>query len=450
MRSHASSFLLSGFLLCLTCLLTSCQTPQETLPATWASIESQWKQTLAQNYNPEQPVNLSWDDAVERMRLHNTKLKRAQLDIQRSRDNVSQVYWNLVPLLNLQLRANTRIQDISSFGWDNFSFDINALINLPGLVNMQSSLFGARLSLLRSELARFLAEREQTIELYHAFRAYESLQQRLAFLEFSEQQASLWRNIDPFQAARQREELRRLRRSLEHESDQLQQTLHRLIGLSPHWWQPQPDTLPQWDYLQQPLVLEDMRQTGFLQSLFLATELEGAAAHIRGIRLQYWPDLNITISGPPLYQTSNGKDKFWDAGEVQIFAATFWQLDTQGRIQRHLKQAEVETAIQEEELKLQSVEQARRLRHGQQLYQELTSELTNLDKDLQWLQELLQAGQGSDPVRNLQAIQTLSEERTQLQGRLDEIVTQFWFVDERRWTFDSKRFLSEDASAHEN
>ncbi len=447
MRPNAYSSLLTTILFCSAFLFTSCQTPQETLPSTWANIEAQWKDTLAQDYNPGQPVPLTWDDAVKHMRANNIKLQRARLDIHRSQDSIRQIYWNLVPLLNVQLRANTRLQDISSISWSNLSFDINSLINVPGLINMQSNLFGARLSLLRAELALLLAEREQTMEIYRVFRDYQTLQQRLSFLEFSEQQANLWRNIDPFQSARQREELRKLRRSLEHQSDEIQQSLHRLIGLSPHWWQPQPETLPQWDYLQQPLVLEDMKQTGFLQSLLLATELEGEAARIKGISLMYWPDLSISITGPPLYQVSNKQEKFWDAGEVHAFATVFWQVDTQGRIRRHLKQAEMESSIQQQELKLQSVEQARRLQQAQQLYTDFTKELDSLNKDLQWLQELLQAGQGADPVRNLQAVQTLADERTLLQQRIDEIVTLFWFVDERRWTFDSSYYLPEPTTA---
>jgi hypothetical protein len=451
MRPNAYSSLLTVFLLCSVFFVTSCRTPQETLPATWANIENQWRETLEQDYNPEQPVALSWNDALARMREHNIKLQRAKLDIQRSKDNISQVYWNLMPLLNVQLRANTRLQDISSISWSNLTFDINSFINIPGLANMQSNLFGARLSLLRAELALLLAEREQTIELYQAFREFQILQQRLSFLEFSEQQANLWRNIDPFQSARQREELRKLRRSLEQQSDNLQQTLHRLIGLSPHWWQPQPETLPEWNYLKHPLVLEDMKQTGFLQSLLLATELEGEAARIQGIRLMYWPDLSISVTGPPLYQVANNKDKFWDAGEVQAFATVFWQVDTQGRIRRHLKQVEMESSIQQQELKLQSVEQARRLQQAQLLYADYVKELENLNKDLQWLQELLQAGQGADPVRNLQAVQTLADERTLLQQRIDEIVSMFWFVDERRWTFDSSHYLPEPTTApHEH
>lgn len=434
----------SRFRLWLACLpfsaFCACQSPRDTLPDTWANLETQWRATLAQDFHPNNPISLNWEEAVNLMHDNNIKLKRAQLDIQRSQDQLSQIYWNLVPLLNVQLRADTSLRQISSFGWDNISLDINGLINIPGLVSMQSNLYGARLALLRSEIAWFLAQREQTIELYQTFRKYHSLQRRRSFLHFSERQAALWQNVDPFQATRQREELRRQRRQYDQEEEALQQNLHRLVGLSENWWEPEPEGMPTWDYLEAPLPIEDLRTTGFLQSLLLAVELEGAAARVRGVELQYWPDLSISISGPPLYQIRDGKGKFWDARDIHLFASVFWQIDTQGRIRRQLRQMAAESEIQKAELELQTIEQARRLQQAQELYQEQFEELSKLDEELEWLQDLLQAGQGADPVRNLQAIQTLIEERTLLESKLDEFFTLFWFVDERRWSFDERLF----------
>lgn len=421
-------------------LLLGCQSPKDRLPATWASIENQWQQTLAQDFRPDNPVPLHWEDAVELMNQNNLKLKRAELDIRRGHDNIKQIYWNLVPLLNVQLRADSSLNKLSSFGWKNISLDVNGLVNIPGIIGMQANLYAGRLALLRAEISWFLAQREQTIELYHTFRKYQSLQRRRGFLHFSERQAALWQNVDPFQGTRQREELRRKRRHYDQEEELLQQSLHRIIGLSSNWWTPQSDHLPGWDYLEAPLEIDNLRSTGFLQSLLLAVELEGAAARIRGVELQYWPDLSVTLSGPPLYQIRDGKDKFWDAGEIYVFANAFWQIDTQGRIRRQLEQLKTETEIQKAELELQTTEQLRRLRQAQELYAEHVEELSNLDEELEWLQDLLQAGQGADPVRNLQAIETLVEERTMLESKLDEFFTLFWFMDERRWSFEDRLF----------
>src|SRR5690606_32480374 len=113
---------------------------------------------------------------------------------------------------NLQGRISPQLTNLTSVTWDDVGFDVNAFINLPGIVGLNANLYAARLGLMRAEVALPLIVREQRIELYRLFRQYARLQENENFLTFQEEQAALWEEVDIFQAARQMEEIRRLQR----------------------------------------------------------------------------------------------------------------------------------------------------------------------------------------------------------------------------------------------
>jgi hypothetical protein len=69
------------------------------------------------------------------------------------------------------------------------------------------------------------------------------------------------------------------------------------------------------------------------------------------MKLRYWPELNIFVSGPPVYQRSAGVDRFWDADDVRVSADLFWTLDTRGQLGRAIRQTKRQQELQRERYK---------------------------------------------------------------------------------------------------
>src|SRR5438046_4282904 len=103
------------------------------------------------------------------------------------------------------------------------------------------------------------------------------------------------------------EELKSRRLTLQKQKETLQATAGDLLGDRGRRWILQTNGWPGLSYAQQPLPLQDSNRVAQLQIKLLAVELVAAWAQVNGIKLQYWPELTIFVTGPPLYQRTAGR-----------------------------------------------------------------------------------------------------------------------------------------------
>ena len=126
--------------------------------------------------------------------------------------------------------------------------------------------------------------------------------------------------------------------SLAKSRDEFQSRVADIFMDRQYHWLLTTNGLPRFDYEDHPLRLNDTNRIAQLQMHLVAIELVGAWAQIQGIKLQYWPELTIFVTGPSVFQVANGHAQFWSSGDVVAQADFFWSIDTRGYVGLQLRQ----------------------------------------------------------------------------------------------------------------
>ena len=417
---------------CLPLLLDGCLSPKKKVAARLPELRSQWTTNVVhQAALPEQTVD--WAQAVSLLRVRNLKLLSGRFDITNRQDSVRQVYKDLIPTLDLRANANRSLKNLATTSLDDVTFSADSFFNIPGIVNMNARFFSARLSLLRAEMLYRLADREQFIELYKLFLSSEEVREIAAQLEAERQLAQSIQQVDRLAGQVLLEELKNRRLALEKQTDALQGSIGDLLGDRGRRWVLQTNGWPILPYAQERLPLADSNRIAQLQMKLVAVELVGAWAQVHGIKLQYWPELTIFVTGPPVYQRTAGVERFWSLGDVRASADFFWRLDTRGEVSRELRQSRRDQALQWARLRQETLALMDRLLAAQKLIVTIRQEIEQLHQLLPILEQAPRPQNYAGILKSVETIRSLREQERRLRRDLAELNTLFWFVDEQQW-----------------
>jgi hypothetical protein len=191
--------------------------------------------------------------------------------------------------------------------------------------------------------------------------------------------------------------------------------------------------LPELHYDLEPLPLGDTNRVAQLQVRLVAIEFEAARAQLAGIKLRYWPELNIFITGPPLYQQSFGRARFWDAREVRASADVFWWIDTRGYVSRQLRQTKRQQDLQRARLRNETLALMGRLLFTQDLLKSTAAKEHDLQTQLAVLEAVPPAQNMASLEKYAVEYQNTVDQLRQVRRDLAEFQALFWFVDEKAW-----------------
>ncbi|GEM_PF-1359703 len=427
-------FFLSAFL-ALAGFLAACRSPQERVGERLGDLRLFWQTNLVRQTNlPNR--ELTWAAAAAKLRANNLKLRQSYNDVVNSREAVRQIFRDLIPTLNLRTGVAKKLNDISNVNFDDVTFSADSFFNVPGLVSFGARLYVSRLMQLRAETAYRLTQREQFITLYKLFWAAQDNQTQQDHLANQRTTANAMEEVDPFTGKLMITELDLKTLTLARDNEAIQQQAGEILGDRTYHWIFRTNDLPDLAYDTQALPLSDTNRVAQLQLKLGAIELEAERAELIGIRLRYWPELNIFVSGPPIYQRALGTDKFWDPGEVRASADLFWYIDTRGYIRRQVRQAKRQHAIQRERLQLENVSLIERLVFTQELLRHTTEKWRQINAQIEVLRQV-------PPVQNYLSLQKyaadyqfLADQQRDLRRQIAELNTLFWFVDETAWPDD--------------
>jgi hypothetical protein len=414
-------------------LVAGCKSPQTRIAHQVANLETRWTTNIVQQQ--QLPIRaLDWPSALAELKANNLKLRQARTEVTNAQEAVRQVFRDLVPSLNLHAGISKRVVDLPSVGANDVSFSADSIFYIPGLMSFGARLYMSRLYRLRVEAAYALTERQQVIELYKLFWAAQEIQEQARYAANGRKTAQAYEKVDPFagQLMLTETELREV--SGLHESESLQQRASDLLGSRDFRWALLTNGLPDLRYDLDPLPLTDTNRVAQLQIRLAAIELEAARAELTGIKLRYWPELNIFVSGPPLYQRSFGQEEFWKADALRASADAFWMIDTRGYISRQLRQTKRQQALQQERLRQESLSLMQKLVFTQTILSTIHEKERDLEQQLAVLEAI-------PPAQNLASIQkyatdyqTTVDQLRQVRRESAELKALFWFVDEAAWT----------------
>ncbi|EEF62664.1 TolC family protein [Pedosphaera parvula] len=420
-------------LACLALLpLTGCLSASKQVEQKLPEVRSQWVTFVARQSSL--PVRtLDWPQAISLLVTNNLKLRAAKTEITNTLERATQPYRDLIPTVNLRSGFTRSVANFTAASFDDVTFNIDSFFNVPGVVNFSTRLFAGRLEVLRAKAAYELALREQTIELYKTFLISQEQDQLVGEIKTQRALAETVQKVDSLAAQVLFKEVNSQEINLGKTREGLQTRLGDLFSDRTYQWVLSTNNLPDLAYEKQPLPLADTNRVAKLQTRLAALELVRAWGLIHGIKLQYWPELSIFVSGPSVYQRSAGASSFWSAKDVQATADFFWNLDTRGYISQQLRQTKRDQALQIEQLRLDSEALIDRLLAAQRLAGSLQAQADQLDQLIAVLDRVPPSFDFNTVLQTADTARSLRRQRFELRRDLAEVNTLFWFVDEQKW-----------------
>ena len=412
--------------------IAGCSSPEKKVALKMDELKARWQTNVQHQANLPERI-LDWPSARQLMLENNLKLLSSRNDITNSIENYRQIYRELVPTLNARAGVTKTLARLDTLSPDDVTFSADSFFNVPGLVNFGSRIYVGKLQMLRARTAYALMEREQTIELYRLFMSVQEFQAELEKLTVQRANASVMREIDPFTGRMLETELEVREIAGEKDDRTLQQRTSDLLGVYNYKWIFSTNELPDLRYNSEPLPLTDTNRVAQLQLKLVALELEAARMTILGMKLHYWPELTIFISGPPIYQNVAGRDRWWDATQVRGSADLYWQLDTRGYIGRQIKQTRRSHALQREKFEQESLALMDRLIFTQDLLARTQEQLDRTNKEIEFLLAIPPSQTFSSVQKYIEDYRQLTQQRIRLRYEISEFNALFWFMDEQAW-----------------
>jgi hypothetical protein len=427
----------TAFLIAAT--LSGCVSPYKKVAHRMLELRPQWETSVVHQASlPQRTVD--WPQATALLLNNSLKLRRARVEVTNAQENVRQVFKDLLPQVNVRVGISQSIGELSMTTWDDLILDVNGFLNLPGLVNLNVRYFAAALILLRTRTLYELAQREQMIELYKLILAFEEHRDARADYESELRFANAVRTVDDMtgQVLLRDTESREL--ALIREDDALQERAGELLGDRRWRWVLSTNGMPSFNYESDPLPLADTNRIAQLQMRLVAIELVGAWARVVGIKLQYWPEMHLFVSGPPVYRHREGVDTFFDANEVRLVADVLWRLDTRGQVAKQLRQARRDQELQTARIRQESLALIDRILSAQRLIADLRAEVAELNQLIPVVESVPPTPDFAGIVKTAETRRSLRDRERRLRRDLAELNTLFWFVDEEKWRRENAVF----------
>ncbi len=428
MRIRSAAIWLSVF----SAFLPGCGSPQAGVARQEAALAGRMTEEIDRvaNLGGEK---ISWKEALELMTARNIELQASRDNITASEEALKQIYRDLIPGASISAGVTSAFTDVANLSGDDFALNIFTFINLPGLISHRVRYYAATLEVMRARWAYEQRLRELTIALHEQFLQYQLLAERSRNLALSSRFQPVPNILNGLDATPEGLAKEEISLSLERQARTMQAGIARLLGSSRSRWEPDADSLPEWDYLAKPLPLRDPGKFGTLFRQLQALQLEGQRLAKLGVKLRYWPDIRISLSSPPLYSVSGGNQAGFDVDRVLVRLDSSVRLDTNLTIWTQLKQLERRVELDRRRLseensilieQLMANQKALDLNRKQRRLNEIRLKSMRNEQrslDLQKTRDQLEKSLALSERRA-----SLLLERAQLQGSL-------WLFDERRW-----------------
>ncbi len=412
--------------------LAGCYSPNKKVASYYQDVQGQWQTNVARQMAlPARDA--TWPEALRLLEERNLKLRRARNDVTNATENVRQVFRDLMPTLNFRSGISESINELGTTSFDDVTFSIDSFINVPGIVNMSTRLFGTRLALLRAKTVYELALREQTLELYKTFLDAQEHREAAAQLETERAFAQAVQRAEPLTGDGLLRDINTRFLSYEKEGDAMQTKVSDLLGGREWRWNLITNGMPAFGYDAAPLPLADTNRVAQLQMRLVAIEMAGAWAREVGIKLQYWPEVNFFVTGPAVYQRVNGMTRTWKPEEIVLRGDFFWRIDTRGYVARQLKQARRDQALQLTQIQQDSLALVDKLLAAQRLLAGCREQLTQVQRVLPLLEQAPLPADFAGILGMLDLYRNLKDQERKLRREIAELNVLMWFVDEQKW-----------------
>lgn len=395
----------------MVCLQAGCFSVKRELNKEQERGESDWA-SRHQRYKPGVEIQISWEDALVKMRRGNDKVRAADLDCLRAMENGKQVRRSWIPMLSAQAGYTQPLTNGTNI--DPFNFATSLLFDVPSMVGYNLRYQTAELMRLRSTLAREAVWREQVVDLYRTFAKGAQLSRERNAIEEAIRQTNA-PGAANFQAA-----LERRRIAVAKSQAEVSERVGELLGAPGTVFRCAPEALPKLPHespSKRPLATDLAR----LPLRLAALELVALRARELGANLQNWPELNIFVSTPTLFRRASGQDTFWSSRDAFVGGNVFWTLDTRGQRASQKRILKAEATLRREALEREATKLSNRIESA-------LASLAETDGQLEALRKAAPLGTETalDHALGIRRNALLEERR--------EWLLILWFFDDSLWS----------------
>lgn len=303
--------------------------------------EPQWEQL------PQETI--TWNQALERAMKDNLDIKRGLLAVKDSENRVMDLYTDFIPGINLDALLTKDIKSLGQIKSTDVERRMNILFNIPSLTQIPYNYYSAKASVFQSKMSMELKRRELISRLYKACQEY-----KFASNSYEIERMSIPYDDDGTQKTR-------IEKDWEAKRKTISSQLSSLIGNINKRWYIQMDTVPvlDWDKYKKASTRLDQ----YVLSL-MAMELEGARLGIIGIKMQYFPELNVNFYSPSLFSSTGGTygGFFSGSGDTMVNMSLSMKVDTQLRVWNQLKSAQASYKLLQQEIRIRMLERREKVK----------------------------------------------------------------------------------------
>jgi hypothetical protein len=383
--------------------------------------ESEWK-ALVSPARPAAHRELSWPEALALVRGHNTKVRSADVDVVRAAEALDQVRKSLIPTASFEAGYNRFFSSSGSPSYEPFTFAATLLFDVPGIVNYRIRYEAAVLTLAHARLLRETVWREQVIALYRAALEGDELSQRALRLERAERAIAALAEGAPRAAARERGALAGEHREIGRERAEWLLRLGGILGAPGEDIAIARASLPDLPYAE-PGRRPSVEAMARLPLKLAALDLLAIRARKLGITLQEWPEVDVNVTSPTVFETGPSQRNVWSPRQVFAGVNSYWTLDTQGHRASERRLMDGELTYRREVLEQEEKATAAKLTLA-------LDGLRRTDRDVALVDEALARPGGA-------ARRDLLGAREELQRERRDWTLTIWFFDDAQWTDDS-------------
>lgn len=383
-------------------------------------------------------VKLTWKEAMEKMYLSNPDLIQADNQIEQARQQQKQLWRNLLPLLGVGVANNVAIKDFADV-FSNPQLRIYSYLPLGALLQLPKEAYTRKLFYMGAKLQAEQQMRQQVILLYRLFQKQRLLAMQKRSLDFEEQLLSGVSGLESVEVLTMKTQYMDAKTTWNTAQRQWLSQVGDFFMTGYDAVDLINSGIPDISYKPSDLDFTDTSRWGMLQLNLLAMEQIAEDGQILDLYLRYFPTPNLSVSAPPLYNSTSGQ--VFDASGINVGPSLDWNLDTQGTIGQQLKRIRLNKTIKDWRKDKRQRDEITKLLEGKKALGVVQTELAKHRQAMEGYRKAVLSGLIKDPRAAIQTMRKLQEIEISLAAKEIEICTSFWLIDETRWTAITRRWL---------
>lgn len=433
----------SNLLLIVISLLTvSCsflKSPQRRVDENRNEVEQEFQKELkAQLQNaPQGELKLTWNQALEKMYMHNPTLLKADFRVEDVVDQQRRLFTDLVPLLSFGASDSFTIENFDQ-ALEDVNFRVYSYLPLGQIFQLPKQVYTKKLMYMAAQLHAEQAMRQEVIALYRLFQKQYLLELEGKALSLEGGIANGLIGLDDPDAIKMRDDYVNAHEEWAQRKEEWRVEVGDFLMSDYARIHLKRAGLPNITYKPSDLNFTDTGRWGMLQLNLLAMEKISRDARILDTYMRYFPSPSFNVSAPPLY--SDSSDGGFDVNDIRLGQSLNWSLDTRGSISQQLNRIKREQPLEDWRNDKRRREEIKKLLDGKEALIEIQGELVKIQSVLKGYRKAVKSGLVGDPQVAVRTMRNLREKQVRLAAKEIEICTSFWLIDESRWTATTQRW----------